>query len=100
MRRVDDETRQYALKKRLDKLEGDKLFDELVYGISGPGDGEDDLGGASGAGGFGQAGGAAADGGEEWVQEEEEESDDDIDEDDESGGDEDEGEEDGEVKDK
>ena len=34
MKKVDEETRQFALKKRLDKLEGDKLFDEIVYGIT------------------------------------------------------------------
>ena len=34
MKKVDEETRLFALKKRLDKLEGDQLFDEIVYGIS------------------------------------------------------------------
>lgn len=33
MRIVDDETRKLVMKNRLNALEGDRLFDELNYGV-------------------------------------------------------------------
>ena len=33
MRVVDEETRKLVMKQRLDALEGDRLFDELNYGV-------------------------------------------------------------------
>ena len=33
MRRVDEETRRIVMKNRLDALEGDRLFDEINYGV-------------------------------------------------------------------
>lgn len=34
MRVVDNETRKIVLKKRLNKLEGDNLLDEIMYGVN------------------------------------------------------------------
>ena len=34
MRVVDNETSKIVLKKRLNKLEGDNLLDEIMYGVN------------------------------------------------------------------
>ena len=76
MRRVDEETRQMVLRKRLDKLEGDRLFDEIMYGVSAADDDEGWLG--DGAGGADPADALGADDWKEEDEQSDEEDDDEI----------------------